>query len=256
MLCFSMQNETLTAEIVTKTREELIYLSAFLARGLTQHINIAKPPSIISIDGHPEAGKSLIVESMIKSMLDSTNFEDMLVKGEQEFMFLEKYKMHAADSNLQKTGTINGQKSTLVFDRVCMQFNAQRPKILRNRFNDYAPEGYQSGVIFETDNFDQAYKYNLLDISVQYNSERNRDGSGKVVKAWDRAIKIAINQDSLKSSPAFLQHWQQIKKYKQTGRLKETKGTAPTAAKSWLNILCTGKPQRPINYTAPHMQIA
>jgi hypothetical protein len=254
-------NKTLTAKIVTNTREELIALSAFLARAITPQIKAQNTAQIISINAGESEGKSLIIEAMMRSLIDGQDYRDMIKEGETNKMFLEKRPEEATDKYLSKKCKVEGYRATLAFDRITHAYMINRATLLKNAFNNNAPPFHKRGLIFETDSarFVRNDRTDVSDITndslITINLGLNNKGTEPLHKsvstAWGRDIKIRVNTKLLEDQSHFMKHWQQIENYQDNKTLIEPDNAKPPSFTPSLKNHVFGRKQTPINYTSP-----
>ncbi len=104
--------------VETKTREDLIRLSVFLAGALPPDIQRSRwNPPIIVIDGTGAGGKSMIIEAMMKTLLDQADPLDMLKPGAADTMFIEAGPAEAISVYCYAAGSHEGAPVLYGFDR-------------------------------------------------------------------------------------------------------------------------------------------
>ncbi len=103
----------------TQTRTELIQLSVFLAKAFPGAVlHNRRDPPVIALPGSTGGGKSMIVEAMMKALLDQTDPLDMLKPEAPRTIFIETYPTEALDSYCYAAGSHEGVPVLCGFDRI------------------------------------------------------------------------------------------------------------------------------------------
>ncbi|MAS86939.1 MAG: hypothetical protein CMH30_03030 [Micavibrio sp.] len=147
---------TLTAN----TRTELILLMRYLAEPMVDILSTIEGAHLVSIISETDrrderfsqdqcnSGKSMLVEAMMKAVLDDYSVDDMLKPFSQRSMFLESAPDGAENVYTYIDGKCDGQPVILSFDRIhCI---ADKLPKLAGLFSTVA--GVKSGIAFYTDN--------------------------------------------------------------------------------------------------------
>ncbi len=99
------------------SREELILLCANLANTFNASALNNNKPNIVLVTGHYNAGKSLIVEGIMKGLLFGHNPLDLIQDGEKNKMFLESIPTDALHRPLYIDGKHEDETIRMIFDR-------------------------------------------------------------------------------------------------------------------------------------------
>ena len=193
---------TLTTE--TKTREDLICLSAFLGYSLKPFFLLDEKtdPLLIAITGTGGGGKSMIAEAMMKAMLDQTNPLDMLKPDASQTMFIESRSAEACDNYCYAFGTTDGVPALYAFDRV----SGYQQKTLKDNFYKAAhglrPEPKGGAVFMSRGSIDLSRSNSWLHINMS-----TPDGE---YNGFRRIIKIEVLSSLLKADPRFQASWRKL----------------------------------------------
>ncbi len=194
-------------------REHFIDLFCTLAKGFPPAVlhNRRKIP-IIDINGDIGCGKSLAVETMMRTWIDSDNLVDLYAE-EKDHMFLEGYSSEAYYA-ISKTFNVAGRKTSMTF-----QCNPLDRKLLQDAKGAVqADKTISGGIIFgsrrnyyDRDN----HSYSLeekdwiqpqeawINMFIAYQSRGSAD-------EWLRDIDITVRNPTLLKSQQFMRQWQKL----------------------------------------------
>lgn len=181
---------------ITK-REELISLSAYYAECLKQHIIDSERPYIVNLTGDRNAGKSLIIDTMMMALLDELDHTKLYTQAPQIKQFLESKPSHATSKHLSIKGMINKTPAQLSFDRTNIS-SYDVTDLLMNSFNKAAEgSGIAKGAIFANSYINQSILQITLDFSDTFRRAKIKNrwtgeaAKEKASKMWDRTVKIS-----------------------------------------------------------------
>lgn len=137
---------------VTTNRKEIILASIEIAK----HFNLSalKPnnPAIVAICARSFSAKSLIIEAMMKTLLDQHDPLDMITPGEQSRMYLETNHAEASLRPLFDSGQCNGQDLTLMmYNRIVLRETGADQQIKECFSGATAQTGTPLGIYFTID---------------------------------------------------------------------------------------------------------
>ncbi len=198
-------------EIKTRSRAELIQLSIFLAEALNPDFlhDMADPP-IVMVPGRA-AGKSMIVEAMMKTLLDKTDPLDMLKPGAPNRMFIEDYPMQALKKYCYAAGTQNGVPVLYGFDRI----SPRRKSSLVAQFTYAALDSWplpRGGAIFGSRGI-------VGDKTGDWLAIHLKTGRYPFYSGWGRTATITVKSEKLKADPHFRNSWRRLHNVQQFGDL-------------------------------------
>ncbi len=193
-------------QVHTRSREELIHLAIFLAKTFkSEFFYDAGNPPIIEVPGWASAGKSMVVEAMMKTLLDQTDPLDMLKPDAPKTMFIEKRPMEARKDYTYAAGTHEGVSVLYSFDRL-----NQLQYELRDEFSraiaEFSPKP-AGGAIF------WPYKGSHLK---QRWLTINLEGDRPDLK-WGRLSTITVHSPELKADPKFQLRWRHLQDIVKSG---------------------------------------
>ncbi len=190
-------------KIKTKTRDELIDLSRALAhlfdRGLFS--DRRDIPHII-VTGTMSGGKSMIIEAMMKELLDEHNAADMKKPFAPKHMFIEKEPCEALYHYCQAIGKTMNQPVLFGFDRITnLSFTNSAGKTLLKNFRQAAKEHKTAaqGAIFSS-SCDEGTTIPWLNIKLQNKSYKRKH-------EWHKEITIEAQNPKLRNSTIFREIW-------------------------------------------------
>jgi hypothetical protein len=193
-------------KVKTKTRAELINLSAYLGKSIKSNFmqNMNDIP-IIVVPGDGGGGKCMVVEAMMKAILDQTDPDDMLKPDAPKEMFIEKEPMEACNRYCYAAGTHDGVPVMLGFDRCHDWYKNELVAAFNEEAAKLSPKP-QGGIIFGSgrsvySNTGQWLKINLT----------------KGQSDWDRNLTITVHSDILKNDPKFMMFWAHLAAVAKTG---------------------------------------
>lgn len=205
-----------TLDVKTHTRDQLIDLSSFLAKAMKPDFfhNPNKIPYII-VPGDGGGGKCMVVEAMMKTLLDQYDPEDMKRPGAPTEMFIEREPMDAWHRYCSAFGSTDGIPVMYGFDRCTYGWGDGFQKRLIESFQEAAQcqksDGpWPVGGIFVSGR-DIGHSKPWIVIHLSYDDRRK----------WDRDIRIDVREKTLKSCPQFREYWEQLHVFKETGHLIE-----------------------------------
>ncbi len=213
-------NENISWRLAVKTRSrrELIHLSAYLARAFKfDFLHDVGDPPIIMVPGWNGHGKSMIVEAMMKTLLDQTDPLDMLKPGASKALFIEDEPVQAMRHYCYAAGTCDGVPVLHGFDRVSER---HKPALLA-AFGKAAagitpaPRG---GAIFGSNGYVHDDTGQWLTINLH---------SEKDYKGWDKNVIISVESEKLRADPKFRRYWTRLQQIAESGDLSQL--TLPAA---------------------------
>lgn len=104
--------------VKTDSREELVRLSMLIAACIPpEAFHRENGIPIIQIYGDGAVGKSMVIEAMMKTILERYDPHDMLIEGASEQMFIEKRPSHALNHYCMASGPAGCRQIFLGFER-------------------------------------------------------------------------------------------------------------------------------------------
>ena len=113
----------------TKTRENLIRLSGVLVEQFNIALLNSDYPYLVNIEGKAQIGKSLIIEAMMRKILDDKNELEVIGKEENKH-FLEDEPSAAGEKPHSILGQHKGQPIFLAFDNKLAQLQPDMKKFI------------------------------------------------------------------------------------------------------------------------------
>ncbi len=192
------ENISWELEVETKSREDLILLASFIARAFrSKFFYDVENPAIIQVDGWGNSGKSMVVEAMMKTLLDQTDPLDMLAPDAPRTMFIEKTPSQAINYYCYAAGTHNGVSVLYSFDRkTSNSFDSDRSlkEELIAEFKQAAAEvkpAPAGGAIFGSRSRPKSGQWLTIDMT---NNNSGIDG-------WGKTSTITVYNEKLKTDP-------------------------------------------------------
>ena len=236
MLRKSLTAKKLNIKFATKTRDELIDLSRALAHLFeTRFLTNPKDIPHIAISGGMGGGKSMVIEAIMKELLDEYDAADMKERYARREMFIEQEPCHALSVYCQAIGNTMNQPVMYGFDRITSIHSLEKAsKALVSRFNNAAKNNNTpaQGAIF-TSSFDQGNTTPWLVINLLNASKNKKD-------VWHRDIVIEAHNQKLQNSPAFQIIW----------NIMRSSGEHPNY-QNMLTDIASGLAKKPIYMKAP-----
>ncbi len=197
-------------EVPTNSRAELIGLSIFLARALpSDFLHDIRNPMTIQLSGTYKSGKSMIVEAMMKTMLDNADAHGMLKPDAPKEMFLEQFPAQASLNYVYATGTHNGTPVLYAFDRISDGIEYYLNYQFREAAATAIPAPAGGAIFFEAAGYNEQWL--TLDLKRRHSRESD--------PAWDRTTTITVESDELKNDPQFNLYWNRLRAIAETGDL-------------------------------------
>ncbi len=201
------ENISWDLKVETHTREQLIRLGVYLARAFSSDFFYeAEDPPLIRVNGGGAAGKCMLIEAMMKTLLDQTDPRDMLKPDAPNTMFIEKEPTQALYHYCYAAGTHDGVSVLYAFDRrnvsrseMAMEFDKAVAK------TNPAPAG---GAIFSPNGADSD---SWLAVRVYRDSEDSTP--------WSRTCALVVNSEKLKNDPKFRLYWTRLQDMVRSGDL-------------------------------------
>jgi len=211
--------------VETHSRDQLIDISRVIANGLDAaflqdpenipHIQITSKGSTFG------GGKCLIVEAMMKTLLDHHDPDDMKRPDAKREMFIEKEPAYATRHYCQAVGQTNGVPVIYGFDRVSGFMPPDRsPDGIERRlvaaFQKAAAEHGvpATGAIFAVSTIPCHYGRPWIVIEMC----KGRAYSSLIGSpfGWERHLKISVLNERLTSSPHFRHYWTHLENFAKT----------------------------------------
>tara|TARA_R110002126_G_scaffold13118_7_gene57182 strand:- start:77189 stop:78529 length:1341 start_codon:yes stop_codon:yes gene_type:complete len=191
---------TLKKTIETNSREALIDLSRVLASAFEKPLfNDPQNIPLILISGTMNGGKSMIIEAMMKELLDEYDAADMKKPTAPKQMFIERKACDALWNYCQAVGHTMNKKVMYGFDRVTSTLYENAQQSLIQSFKKAASDNKIEpvGAIFRSSSHvEQAQPWLVIKL----------DGE----KGWGRTLEIEVRNSKLLHSPRFQMVWEKL----------------------------------------------
>ncbi len=191
-----------TLQVKTDSREQIVRLGIFLAKAFNPAFlhNVEDPP-IVVVNGTGGGGKSMIIEAMMKTLLDQTDPLDMLAPDARKEMFIEQYGAEALSSYCYAAGTQDGIPVLYGFDRRNEWHKKDLVGEFANAVKEVRPKP-AGGAIFTSNNIIRKDTGHWLRIDI-----RDPQGYGS---GWNRTNIISVRSNKLKTDPKFSLYWNRL----------------------------------------------
>ncbi|MCB9991112.1 MAG: hypothetical protein H6867_07000 [Rhodospirillales bacterium] len=200
-------NGNWSLSLQTHTREALIDLSQALAHAFDPRffIDDSNLP-IIAVSGSGEGGKSMVIEAMMKAILDEYDPRDMKRPDSKREMFIESKPCDAIDRYCQAIGHVKGVPIMCGFDRITHIYGSKANDSLAKAFTDAANNNGVKpvGAIFVS-----GYRSGEMKRWLTFDVHSGDD--------WERSVELTVHSKELLSSGRFSLYWNLLKEYAQTG---------------------------------------
>ncbi len=156
----------------------------------------------------------MVIEAMMKTLLDEYNPEDMKRADSPRNMFLEAYPDHARYKYCQAVGHFKGEPVMFGFDRVTDKYKADKKyKKTANRWLVHAfHKAAKShglfdpvGAIFTSDEYGQRIQPSII---IDLHNDQNS------INSWNRNLMVHIVNYNLKASPHSRIYWEALEYFK------------------------------------------
>ena len=232
-----------TLKVKTYSRDRLIDLSRVIANSLDTNL-LQDPDNIphIQITGAMAGGKSLMVEAMMKTLLDHHDPDDMKQPDAKREMFIEESPGFATRQYCQAIGRTQGVPVMYGFDRITTIRDStdlsshgtekQLVKIFQNAAAKYQTQPV--GAIFVSTGMTSPLGEPWIVIEMAVGPLHSCDEGSAF--AWDRSLKIRVLDERLKSSPHFLHYWKHIESFAESGIFPEIALRPIKPLSPWMRI--------------------
>jgi hypothetical protein len=191
---------TLKRTIETKSRDALIDLSRVLASAFENSL-FHDPKNIpyVLISGTMDGGKSMIIEAMMKELLDEYDAGEMKKPDAPKQMFIEKQPCDALYHYCQAVGHTMNRKVMYGFDRVTHTYGADAQESLVQTFKKAASDNKTDpvGAIFKS-SCDGGDSQPWLVINLD------------CTEGWGRILDIEVRNSKIFRSPRFQMVWDKL----------------------------------------------
>lgn len=208
-------NTNWALKIETESRDQLIDVSSFIINAFeTEFFYNPNAIPYILIPTSNSAGKSMIIEAVMKTLLDEYDPEDMKKSNAPKEMFIESEPGYASSYYCQAIGHTKGVPVIYGFDRVTWRYDIDA----------------QYGIVGSFQRASDKHKIKPIGAIFSSNEDIGKTKPWLIINLysgffdfkWQRHLNIEICNEHLKSSKKFQTHWKTLQEFSKTKFLNKS----------------------------------